>query len=991
MTAVDKTTPPTTSSWIAPSSAAAGSAPHPRGRLLRKYALLFIALVGVALIVNSALDFWFSYQEHKEALLRVQQEKADAAARRIEEFIDQIERQIGWTTHARWAAGPLDQRRFDYVRLLRQAPAITELTELDGEGMEQLKVSRLAEDAVASGESFAFAPAFTEAKAHGVWFSPVYFRKESEPYMTMGMVRAGKNAGVTVADINLKLIWDVITGLKIGQGGYAYVVDGRGRLIAHPDISLVLRDTERATLPQVAAALSATQATPDGQPAVGIAKSIGGGSVLTAHAAIAPLGWLVFVDVPLSEAFAPLYGQAARSLVLLLVGLGIAAIAAFAMARRMIGPIRELQAGAARIGAGELNRRIDIRTGDELEGLATQFNSMAADLQKSYSELEQKVEERTAELSEALDQQTATAELLGVINSSPGNLGPVFDAMLEKAMRLCEAVFGGLWTYDGERFHAAALRGVPEPFAEFMANNPPDFGPRTAPRRLLAGEPFVHGTDLKAEAPYSEGDPHRRALVDLGGARTALSVPLRRDDVFLGYLFVYRKEVRPFSDKQITLLQNFAAQAVVAMENARLLDEIRQAQAELRVTFDNMADGVAMFDEALRLAAWNRNFQELLDLPDAFLSERPSFAEYFRYLAERGEYGSTDLQAELSRAVEDTGKDMRFERTRPDGRVVEVRRNAVPGGGFVLIYSDITERKRSEAEIRAARDAAEAAYRDLKSAQASLAQAEKMASLGQLTAGIAHEIKNPLNFVNNFASLSVELLDELRETAAPALAALDDDKRADIDEVVDMLTGNLEKIAEHGRRADGIVKSMLEHSRGASGERREVDLNDLVEEALNLAYHGARAQDANFNITLERDLDPAITPIELAPQEIIRVLLNLIGNGVYAASKQKHDSARPDFRPLLKVGTRDLGDAVEIRIRDNGTGIPPEIRDKLFQPFFTTKPTGEGTGLGLSISWDIITQQHSGAITVDSRAGEFSEFTIRLPRARHAIMPEAAG
>ena len=196
MTAVDKTTPPTTSSWIAPSSAAAGSAPQQRGRLLRKYALLFIALVGVALIINSALDFWFSYQEHKEALLRVQQEKADAAARRIEEFIDQIERQIGWTTHARWAAGPLDQRRFDYVRLLRQAPAITELTELDGEGMEQLKVSRLAEDAVASGESFAFAPAFTEAKAHGVWFSPVYFRKESEPYMTMGMVRAGKNAGL---------------------------------------------------------------------------------------------------------------------------------------------------------------------------------------------------------------------------------------------------------------------------------------------------------------------------------------------------------------------------------------------------------------------------------------------------------------------------------------------------------------------------------------------------------------------------------------------------------------------------------------------------------------------------------------------------------------------------------------------------------------------------------------------------------------------------
>jgi GAF domain-containing protein/HAMP domain-containing protein len=641
VTAVEKITPPAVSSWPALPGAVAHPVSHPRGRLLRKYALWFIALVGVALIANSALDFWFSYQENKDALLRVQQEKADSAARRIEQFIDEIERQIGWTTHARWAAGPLDERRFDFVRLLRQAPAITELTELDGAGKEQLKVSRLAEDVVGSEEDFSFAPAFTQAKEHGIWFSPVYFRKESEPYMTMGMARAGKKAGVTVAEINLKLIWDVITALKIGEGGYAYVVDNRGRLIAHPDISLVLRHTELAKLPQVAAALSATPAAPDAQPAVGVARGIAGGSVLTAHAAIAPLGWLVFVEVPLSEAFAPLYGQAVRSLGLLFVGLCVAAIAAYALARRMTGPIRELEAGAARIGAGDLDRPIDIHTGDELEGLATQFNSMAADLQKSYSELEQKVEERTAELSEALDQQTATAEVLQVINASPGELGPVFEAILDKAHGLCGVAHGSLVLYDGENFRAAAVRGVSEALADRLRQGYRP-GPNTPTRRLVDGDRVAHVVDL-AEID----DPIARANAEMG-IRTGLYVALRKDGALLGAIAAGRREVRPFTDKEIALLQNFAAQAVIAMENARLLDEIRQAQAELRVTFDNMGDAVAMFDAELRLATWNRNFQELLELPDEFLAQPHHFDDYIRYLSERGEFGSVSPDAEIA-------------------------------------------------------------------------------------------------------------------------------------------------------------------------------------------------------------------------------------------------------------------------------------------------------------------------------------------------------
>ena len=591
------------------------------------------------------------------------------------------------------------------------------------------------------------------------------------------------------------------------------------------------------------------------------------------------------------------------------------------------------------------------------------------------------------DLREALQQQTATAEVLQVINSSPGDLAPVFDAMLEKAMRLCAAAFGFMTVIDGERSHTVAARGVPAAYAAFRERNPT---PANAPiaSRIRRGEPFIHTVDLKEERFYGEGDSQRRAIVDLGGARTLLAVPLMRDQAVLGAIQVYRIEVRPFSDKQIALLQNFAAQAVIAIENARLLDEIRQRQAELRVTFENMGDGVAMFDETQHLVAWNRKFQDILDVPDDIIARRQTFSEYVRYLADRGEYGhEAQPEEHVRRLIEQAGQARTYERIRPAGRVIEIRHNPVAGGGFVLIYADITERKRNEAKIRAARDAAEeasrtieAAFRDLRAVQANLIQAEKMASLGQLTAGIAHEIKNPLNFVNNFAALSVDLLSELKETAAPGFAALTDDQRAEIDDVSDMLTSNLEKITEHGKRADGIVKAMLEHSRGSSAERRMVDLNGLIDEALNLAYHGARAQDQRFNITLEREFGEGVAPILVNPQDMTRVFLNIFSNGFYAAMRRAHKGGDTAFVPMLKVTTRDAGEVVEIRVRDNGTGIPAEIRDKLFQPFFTTKPTGEGTGLGLSITYDIVTKQHGGTIAVESEVDAFTEFVLTLPR-----------
>jgi signal transduction histidine kinase/PAS domain-containing protein len=760
------------------------------------------------------------------------------------------------------------------------------------------------------------------------------------------------------------------------------------------------------------------------------------------------------------------------------------------------------------------------------------------------------------EQREALEQQTATAEVLQVINSSPGNLGPVFEAILEKAMHICGASFGGLWTFEADRYVIAALHGVPKAYAEFLRATTVIPGPGSAPYRFLHGErSVIQNIDLAAEEAYRAGDPQRRALVEVGGARSALQVPLCKEDTVIGVVTIYRQEVRAFNERQIALLQNFAAQAVVAMENARLFEELRDRQAELRVTFDNMGDGVAMIDADLRMAAWNRNFQELLDIPDSFLATRPGLEGYLRLLVGRGELGDGDADSIVESYLDRVGRQWSAERTRPDGRVIEVRNNPVPGGGAVLIYSDITERKKAEAEIAAARDAAEAALerqtatadilkviassptdvqpvlkavaeaavrfcgaadanihmrdgddvamsaahegplrappgrrrpldrqtsfgiamlerrtvqfpdiealdpvefasvhqlgaefgfravltapllregmaigaitlrrpepgsftqqqielletfaaqaviaienvrlftelRDslerLKAAQANLIQAEKMASLGQLSAGIAHEIKNPLNFVNNFAGLSVELLDELKEVAEPVLAAMNEDARAEFGETIEMITSNLGKIAEHGRRADGIVKSMLSHSRGGTGDWQQSDINALIEEALSLAYHGARAQDKEFNVTLERDYAPEAKPIEVVPQDVTRVFLNLFGNGFYAANKRRLSGAAAGYRPTLTVSTRDLGEAVEVRVRDNGIGISPELRDKLFQPFFTTKPTGEGTGLGLSISYDIVTQQHGGSIEVESEPGSFTEFTVRLPRRRRA-------
>ena len=568
-----------------PSAAASPSSTSiVRSRLFVKYVALLITVVVLALIANGAFEVWFSYREHKSALIETQRLEAQAAADKIEEFITQIDSQVGWTTQLPWTDGTLDQRRFDALRLLRQVPAITELTQIDASGHEQLKVSRLTMDVVGSGIDYSDKPEFKQAVANKVYYGPVYFRRESEPYMTIALAGARRDSGVSIAQVNLKLIWDVVSKIKVGVMGRAFVVDGSGRLIAHPDISLVLRNTDMNRLVQVESARAGSAGD-----AVQEALDIGGHQVLTAFAPVNPLGWFVFVETPIAEAYAPLYASIQRTGYVLFGALALAFIAGIFLAGRMVGPIQALRAGAARIGSGDLSQRIKIKTGDEVEALADQFNAMAGQLQESYADLEKKVELRTHELSEALEQQTATSEVLRVISASPGELQPVFEAMLENATRLCEANYGTLWIREADgQVRIAALHGaLPEAFVrKWGVGTQYRPSPSVPTARVIETRQPVQIADLKEDASYRQRAPLAVASVDDAGIRSLISVPMVKDDAVVGALNIYRREVRPFTDKQVELVTNFANQAVIAIENTRLLSELREALEQQTATAD---------------------------------------------------------------------------------------------------------------------------------------------------------------------------------------------------------------------------------------------------------------------------------------------------------------------------------------------------------------------------------------------------------------------
>jgi two-component system, NtrC family, sensor kinase len=641
------------------------------------------------------------------------------------------------------------------------------------------------------------------------------------------------------------------------------------------------------------------------------------------------------------------------------------------------------------------------------------------------------VEARTDELRESLQQQTATADVLKVISRSAFDLETVLRTLVESAARLCEADKATITRQRDGAFYRAESFGFSREFMDHVRDIPivPDRGSATG-RALLEGV-AVHIPDVQTDPDY-----HFDEALRLGKYRTLLGVPMLREGTPIGVVTLTRSEPRPFAEKQIELVTTFADQAAIAIENVRLFEEVQAKTRELsealvyqtgsgnilraiassptdvgpvlKAIVESACELCEAYDAAvllkvgddLRFSAhhgpipiglekWpiNRKWTagrafldrkpvHVHDLLAAEGAEFPDGREMSRSMGHR-----TILSVPLLREGESIGTlVLRRTEVHPfsDKQITLLQTfadQAVIAIGNVRLFEQVQERTK---ELSLSLD-------NLRAAQDRLIQTEKLASLGQLTAGIAHEIKNPLNFVNNFSALSVELVEELDEVLKPA--SLEQKTRKDTDDLTHMLKGNLEKVVQHGKRADSIVKNMLLHSREGSGERRSVELNAVVEDSLNLAYHGARAENQEFKIKLERSFDPAAGQVDLFPQEITRVLLNLISNGFYAAMKRKAEM-RAGYEPALAAATRDLGDRVEIRIRDNGSGIPPEVKDKMFNPFFTTKPPGEGTGLGLSLSYDIIVKQHAGSIEVDTGPGEFTEFRVILPR---TATPSKAG
>jgi len=957
-----------------------------RGGLFLKYAVPLVVLSSGAVVVSGLVEIYFSYQENKAALAGVQHEKAIAAAGKIEQYVREIEHQLAWIAQTPWGprGAPLDQRRLDSLRLLRHVPAVTEVSQLDPTGREQLRVSRLAMDVAASNTDFSNDPKFREASARKTYFSPVYFRKESEPYMTIALAGTGEDAGVIAAEANLKFIWDVVSNLKVGKGGYAYVVDSHGRLIAHPDISLVLQKTDLSALPQVRKASAAPPAPSDVPKEALVGRDLRGHEVLSAYASIAPLGWLVFVDLPLTEAFAPLYASVVRTAVLLLIGVLVSGIASLVLVRRMVAPIHTLQAGAARIGAGALDQRIEVKTGDELQELADEFNRMTGRLEESYATLERKVEERTRDLSEALEQQTATSEILRVISSSPTDLQPVLDAVSENAARVCGASDALIFRVEGDFCRLAARYG---PLPVFAPDEPRPIRRDLSIGRAVLERRIVHIPDILAE-PDAEF-ALAKTFAASTGFRTMLAAPMLRKGEAIGAILIRRVDVQPFTDKQIELLKTFADQAVIAIENVRLFQELQTRTRELARSVEQLrslaeisqaVNSTLDFEQVLNtiiaravelsaadsglLYELNESTGELVprathgmteDVADVFASKPLTLAESIV-----GRTAETGVPVQIPDVLEDPQYSGRAREVAVSAgyrallAVPLLREGKIIGGLAVsrkqpgAFPSEVVEllqtfAAQSTLAIQNAR-----LFREIEQKSRELEEASRHKS--QFLANMSHELRTPLNAILGYTELIVDQI---------------------YGEVPEKISEVLDRVQKSGRHLLGLINDVLDLSKIEAGQLTlglsDYSFGDVVQAVVSAV--GSLAAEKRLRMTV--DVAPDLPVGQGDERRITQVLLNLVGNAIKFTEKGE---------VAVRV-TNSRGEFV-VSVADTGPGIAEADRQKIFEEFqqVDSSPTRTkgGTGLGLAIAKRIV-ELHGGRIWVESTVGKGSTFFFSVP------------
>jgi signal transduction histidine kinase len=945
-----------------------------RSRLFIKYTILFVAVVVLALLANGGFEVWFSYQEHKGSLISIQQQQALAAADKIEEFITQIESQVGWTTQLPWTDGTLDQRRFDALRLLRQVPAITELAQIDAAGHEQLKVSRLTMDVVGSGLDYSNKPEFTQAVAHKVYYGPVYFRRESEPYMTLSLAGTRRDTGVSIAQVNLKLIWDVVSKIKVGEHGRAYVVDSGGRLIAHPDISLVLRNTDMSRLAQVRSARTGSSAE-----AVREADDIGGHKVLTAYAPVNPLGWFVFVEIPIEEAYAPLYQSILRTGYVLLGALALAFVAGMFLAGRMVVPIQALRMGAARIGSGDLGQRINIKTGDEVEALANQFNDMAGKLQESYAGLENKVEQRTHELSESLEQQTAISEILRVISNSPSDVQPVLDSVAEYAAKICKAQVVDIILQEGNVLRSGAV------FGELGR----DIGEVPLDRSTVMGRAICDMQPIQLEDQQAVGDEFARGreFARRFGHRTILAVPLMREDRALGCILIRRTEVKPFEQKDIALLTTFADQAAIAIVNVRLFDAEQQRSRQLseslqqqtataevlkiisRSTFDlqtvlgTLVESAAHLCEA-EMASINRQSGDSYRQVASY-GYSPEFNEFMvRHPIPLRRGSIAGRAAEEGRIIQvldvQTDPEYEFKEAAKFANLhtmlgVPLLREGTPIG--VIALSRTSVRPFTEKQIELAQTFADQAviaienvrlFEEIREKSRQVEEASKHKS--QFLANMSHELRTPLNAILGYAEL---VLDGIYGDAPEKMRNV------------------LERIQTNGKHLLGLINDVLDLSKIEAGQL-VLTLNDYsIKDMMQGVYVAVEPLAGNKKLGFKLEVPPNLPAAHGDERRLSQVLLNLVGNAIKFT-----DTGEVAMKAATANGS------YTIAVTDTGPGIAESDQAKIFEEFQQSESTHTkakgGTGLGLAIAKRIV-EMHGGRLWVESKLGSGSTFFFTVP------------